>query len=326
MEITVTPESQKVFDTPNFKTPTAKLNFFDANPPLTMTKKLGRKPRTVNTGLKNMTVFKNGTDYFYADERCHHRGMSLQHAQVKDNCLVCPYHGKKNAVQGPLVSEFGFLWFEKPTYFDVPKDFAFSGSETITLDAPFHVVLDNFNEGSHTPFIHKWVGPNESQIPGSEFSWKSFKDHIEINYKTLQRKNFLFYPFLRNYDIQWTIQWKTYTEPVYMRYESSWRNLKTDRDVMEKNITYFFLKPINEKHTEIITFVFIKPLGAYRYIAWALKKTSFWMTLNQILEDQALYKKIKDLPRSLDGLKLDKYDQPLIEIRNRVKRLYPDYL
>ena len=95
---------------------------------------------------------------------------------------------------------------------------------------------------------------------------------------------------------------------------------------MEKNITYFFLKPLNDKQTEIITFVFIKPLGAYRFVAPILKKTSFWMTLNQIYEDKSLYKKINDLPRSLDGLTLDQYDQPLIEIRNRVKRLYPDHI
>ena len=149
---------------------------------------------------------------------------------------------------------------------------------------------------------------------------------MEINYQTLQRKNFVFYPFLRNYDIQWNIQWKTYTEPVYMRYDSTWTNLKTGKDIMEKNITYFFLKPLNEKQTEMITFVFIKPLGLYRFVTPILKKTSYLMTLNQIFEDQHLYKKIHDLPRSLDGLKLDQYDQPLIEIRNRVKRLYSAYL
>lgn len=301
-------------------------SFVDANPPLIISKKIGRKPLTVPTGLKNITVFKKDRDYFYSNERCSHRGMSLKHARQVDNCLVCPYHGKQNAVQGKLISEFGFLWFEKPTYFDVPNDYQFSGSKAITLNAPFHVVLDNFNEGSHTPFIHKWVGPKPEQIPGSKFSWQSFSDHIEINYQTLQRKNFLFYPFLRNYNIQWNIQWKTFTEPVYMRYESTWTNLKSGKDIMEKNITYFFLKPLNDKKTEIITFVFIKPLGHYRFITPILKKTSFWMTLNQIYEDQALYKRIHDLPLSLQGMKLDQYDQPLVEIRNRVKRLYPEFL
>ena len=299
---------------------------FDSNPPLIKAKGVGSKPSSVFTGLKNVTVFKKNKKYFYAKERCLHRGMNLKHARVESNCLVCPYHGKKNPVLGRLQNFYNYLWFEKPKYFDVPADYKFSGSRSMTLDAAFPIVLDNFNEGSHTPHIHKFVGPDKNQLDDVKFSWKSFKDYIEINYVSLQRKNFLFYPLRRNYDIQWTIQWKTYTDPVYMRYESSWTNLKTGAEIMEKNITYFFLKPLNEKQTEITTFVFIKPLGFHRYFSWLTRKFSYLMTLNQILEDKVLYKKINDLPLSLNGLNLDKYDEPLIEIRNRVQKLYPEHL
>jgi phenylpropionate dioxygenase-like ring-hydroxylating dioxygenase large terminal subunit len=308
----------------DFKNSSVKI-LFDSNPPLTKAIVIGSKPTSISTGTKNITVFKKNGAYFYANERCQHRGMNLKHSKVDSNCLVCPYHGKKNPILGRLENHFNFLWFEKPNYFDVPSDFQFCGSRSITLDAPFPIVLDNFNEGSHTPYVHKFVGPDKNSIHDVNFSWKSFKDFVEINYVSLQRKNFLFYPLLRNYDIQWKIQWKTFCDPVYMRYESTWKNLKTGADIMEKNITYFFLKPNNEKQTEITTFVFIKPLGVHRYFPWLTRKFSYLMTLNQILEDKFFYKKIKDLPLSLEGLNLDIYDGPLDEIRKRVKKTYPNY-
>ena len=46
------------------------------------------------------------------------------------------------------------------------------------------------------------------------------------------------------------------------------------------------------------------------------------LTSNQVNEDEKFYKKINCLPKSLEGLYLDKYDQPLIKIREKIDASY----
>lgn len=297
------------------------------NHPLIAAKKVQSKPQTVYIGEDLKTVYKFQSKYLMAPGRCPHRGMLLSHAKVCDNgFLECPYHGKTSAPEKELVEKYGFLWQQDPAPFfkEVPSDFLFCGFKSVVLKAPFHVVLDNFNEGSHTPFVHRFLGPDISDIPKVSFFWEPKPDHVLISYRSLQKKNVLFYGLNRQRDIYWDIHWKTYTEPLYMQYYSEWIDSNTQGKIIEKNMTFFFLVPKPNHETEIMSFVFVKPLSWMKHFSFLVKKISLIMTTNQILEDQKFYKKINDLPRSLDGLKLDQFDQPLLEIRKRAKH-YSDY-
>ena len=255
--------------------------------------------------------------------------MKLCHSKnYSSDGLTCPYHGKKNATQQELIHKWNYLWISEPDDFfsEVPVDFSFAGSGDVLLNAPFHVVVDNFNEGSHTPFVHRFTGPEISDLSQVSFSWKSIKDFVHIFYKTNQKKNFLFYGFSRKRQIDWEIDWKTYVKPLYMRYFSTWTQKENKKQLLEKNMTFFFLTPVGKNKTRIHFFVFIKPLTWMKHFPFIVKKISLFMTKNQIMEDQHFYKKIADLPDNLNNLKLDVYDQPLIEIRRRAKNLYSDFL
>ncbi len=306
----------------------SKSDLSHLNHPLIAVEKVKSKPETVYVGEEPKTIFQYQNKYFMAAGRCPHRGMLLSHSKVCDKGLLeCPYHGKKTAPEKELFEKYGFLWPQDPVGFfkEVPADFLFCGHKSVVLNAPFHVVLDNFNEGSHTPFVHRFLGPDIADVPKVSFSWEPKPDHVLISYKSLQKKNILFYGLKRNRDIYWDIHWKTYTDPMYMQYYSEWIDSTTQEKIIEKNMTFFFLVPKSNQKTEIVSFVFVKPLSWMKNFSFLVKRISLIMTTNQIREDQRFYKKINDLPKSLDGLKLDQFDQPLLEIRKRAKH-YADYL
>ena len=298
------------------------------NHPLIAVDQVQKKPQSVHIRDQLKTIYKFQGKFLMAAGRCPHRGMLLSHAKVcEKGHLVCPYHGKKSLPENELFEKFGFLWQREPSDFfkEVPSDFLFCGHKSVVLNAPFHVVLDNFNEGSHTPFVHRFLGPDIADVPNVSFHWEPKPDHVLISYKSLQKKNILFYGLKRNRDIYWDIHWKTYTDPLYMQYYSEWTDSRTQEKIIEKNMTFFFLVPKPNQQTEIMSFVFVKPLSWMKHFSFLVKKISLIMTTNQILEDQRFYKKINDLPKSLDGLKLDQFDQPLLEIRRRANH-YFDYL
>jgi len=305
-------------------------NLFEiTNSPLIKTTQVCSQPTEIFLGNQAKTVYKHKNEYYMAAQLCEHRGMNLKHSQVcADSHLICPYHGRKNKPENKLIEKYNFLWSHDPSdlFKDVPDTFLFAGSQNSLLDAPFHVVLDNFNEGSHTPFVHKWVGSLPEELNRLKFSWSSQSNHTEINYETIQKKNILFYGLSWNRDIIWKIQWKTFYNPLYMQYYSEWFDSRTGKNILEKNLTYFFLNPKKDNQTEIFAFVFIQPLGAIRHIPFLAKKVSLLMTLNQIREDKVLYKKIQDLPKDLSHFKLDKFDAPLLDIRAKAAAIYSDFL
>lgn len=304
------------------------MSLFDYNSPLIHIKEL-KKPVSFQIGNEFKTIFKFNSKYYMAEDRCQHRGMKLCHSKTYDNnSMTCPYHGKSNSVKQELYVFGNYLWTTDPRNFfsEVPDHFIFSGSLDVLLDAPFHVVVDNFNEGSHTPYVHRFLGPESSDLSEVSFSWERLEDFIHIKYKTNQKKNFIFYGFKKNRTIDWVIDWKTYVKPMHMRYYSEWIDRKTQEKVIEKNMTFFFLTPVGQNKTRIHAFVYIQPMTWMKYFPYLVKKASLFMTKNQILEDQWFYPKIADLPNSLDQLKLDQYDQPLTAIRERAEAFYSGFI
>lgn len=279
---------------------------------------------------QNQTIYRSGADALLAAERCSHRGTSLQHAKVceQDQTLICPYHGKKNSPLQKLYSAFDFVWTKDPSaYFSsVPKHFHFCGALSFTMPAPYHVVLDNFNEGSHTAFVHGLLGPQAKQMNAIEFQWEKKQDHVNIQYQGPQRKNFLFYGFNFFKKIDWQIEWRSYFNPSYMRYHSRWINTKTSKKILSENINYYFINPVDEKTTHLSAFVFTEKKLWMKPLWFLVKKVALWMTWNQIQEDVNFYKKIQDLPRPLNGMLLDRYDQPLLALRQAMHDIYKKYL
>ena len=303
------------------------MSFIDYNLPLPVSALPVRKNAVIRFDEPKI-VFKHGQDFYLAPSRCAHRGASLADAVVckQRASLVCPYHGKRTSPDQKLFSHLGILWTADPQkYFESAIGFSFCGSRSYTLNAAYHVVLDNFNEGSHTAYVHRLLGPTPEQTSDIRFSWKTNADHLQIKYIGPQRKNLLFYGLNSKQKIDWHISWEAYFESSHMVYHSSWQDRTTGKKVLSENLNYYFINPIDEQRTELTAFVFTKPARWMRFLLPVVKKVSMLLTNNQIEEDIALYKKIGQIPKDFSG-QPDKFDEPLGVLRKKMGVIFQKYL
>lgn len=316
--------NDSVGNDPSRLTPTS---FFKKTRPLISTGLVTEKPIEVRIGDEIKVIYKSNSKFYLAEGRCHHRGFCLKNSTVQTTGqLLCPYHGKLNHALAELKPAFGALWLienQEKIPIEVPDEFVFCGYQSFTLPAPFHVVLDNFNEGSHTPYVHRFFGPSPQEKSKVLFSWSAHRDFVEINYEGPQRKNIFFYGLHWFRQLNLKIRWEAYAHPTYMKYMSSWYNAKTLKPAVSENINYYFIHPVGDDRTVLQAFVLTRPKPWMTPILPLVKRISLWLTKNQVREDEVFYSLISDLPKTFDHLNLDEYDQPLVELRKRCEKIYP---
>ena len=304
------------------------MSFVEHSKPIPLIKPTN-SPQVFTRFNESKIAYRSQNDFYLMKDQCTHRGISLKGSTVcpSDGTLVCPYHGKKNHPTLKLVHKYDFLWTQDPaSYFSKASDYTFCGSRSFELEAPYHFVLDNFNEGSHTPYVHKVLGPSPAETADVTFEWKDFGDRVFFQYLGPQRKNFLFYGLNFNRQIDWHISWDAFSESSHMAYHSRWLDRKSGKPVLSENLNYYFIHPIDKNRTALTAFVFTKPRPWMKIFLPLVKKISMFLTKNQVQEDVVFYKIIGVTPRSLNGFDLDKYDEPLVALRKNLHPLFQKYL
>ncbi len=310
--------------------------------PLMVDRRLGARPVVVEVGAEKLTVARTGDGVFAYPERCPHRGTPLVHARVAGGRLVCPYHGWSVDPRGQvrraaaadqvectvpvrkLELAFGSHWLVEPgspVPVAAPAGHEFCGSLEFTLSAPYHVVLDNFNEGSHTPYVHRLLGPAPSRLGEVRFEWRNDADSVFTRYDAPQRMNPLFRLLSPLAPLNWHIEWRTYFGPTYMQYDSRWYEPKSGR-VVTQNRVYYYLIPRGADRTALHAFIFVEAPKWARWCKPVVRWVSRLITANQVLEDQRFYPKIAGLPESFKGLRLEPTDHPVVTIRKRAQAEY----
>ena len=319
------------------------MHFLETCFPLISKTKLRKKFTEVQVGEVVYLIVKKEKKYFAYPSTCPHRGASLKFGKILgDGSIKCPYHGWKIHTDGkvdhPYEKKFNcsaevyqledrlhFLWMNKNNLtlsLDLEPHLDFAGSMSHLLSAPFHVVLDNFNEGSHTAFVHKIMGSLENQVQDIDFHWEDRQDHVYIKYFGPQRPNMIFNgPFWKTY-LNWDIFWTTHTDPVYMNYRSKWRSKKTGKKMWLENQNIYFIIPCGKDKTWLHSFTYTEIPPFFKLFSPLIKLLSKVLTTNQIVEDEKFYKVIKHIPFSFKNMRLDKFDHPLIAIRKKVNSSY----
>ena len=288
----------------------------------------------VQFNLQSLNIVKRKGEYYLYPHRCPHRGTDLLHGRLEGDNVVCPYHGWQMTPTGEAIhpktqqrvcriktvklqKKWGFVWFVpegKEIHLEADENQIFCGSLEFSLSAPFHVVLDNFNEGSHTPFVHRFLGPKVQDIPKVDFRFEDRGDHTFIEYVGPQKSNFIFRAMVPFQKVGWYINWKTSYRPPLMQYDSRWytkRNSKT----LFTNRNYYYILPDGKEKTKLFAFVYNSTPGLTKYFPFLVKWSSLIMTWNQVMEDEVFYPKIADLPEDFRGLNLDEDDQAVKNIR-----------
>ncbi|MDJ0707975.1 MAG: aromatic ring-hydroxylating dioxygenase subunit alpha [Leptolyngbyaceae cyanobacterium MO_188.B28] len=147
------------------------------------------KPKRINLLGRDFVLYRNTKGQVAAlSNWCVHRGGSLSHGWVEDDCLRCPYHGWKYRADGvcieipanragapiakrarvktyPVQEKYGWIWLflgdlptaERPPHpplpeFDKPDWRVIYGE--FLWDAPYTRVVENAIDIAHTPFVH----------------------------------------------------------------------------------------------------------------------------------------------------------------------------
>ncbi len=305
---------------------------------------------SVAVGHESLVLQRRGREILGFPARCPHRGTALVHASQGQSpgVLTCPYHGWRISAAGQVCdargvtqtrcafepyrieAHAGYAWLigNGPVDLTPPPGFQYCGSAGYTLSAPFHVVLDNFNEGSHTPFVHRVTGPTPSELDAIVFDWIEHPTHIDIHYQGPQRKHLLFHglsallPGMPVLSLTWDICWQTHFDPIRMVYHSKWFITGQPEAVQVETHHVYYIAPMGDERTRFHAFSFGRFTAYPTVLHPLLRLITARLTRNQILEDERFYARIRDIPRQYASQQLEPYDLPVVRIRTRAWRDY----
>jgi len=154
--------------------------------PIASSREVGKRPVSLTRFGKKLVVWRTGTGHVSVmQDRCPHRGAALSLGHIKNNALVCPFHGLAFAADGQCVSvpveedpdlandicarplttreENSYIWLWRnpdlapaetvPAHPDLEgQQF---GESVTTWPAHYTRCIENVCDFSHLPFVHK---------------------------------------------------------------------------------------------------------------------------------------------------------------------------
>lgn len=281
-------------------------------------------------------------------DACPHRKAPLSAGRVRpDGRLACPYHGWHFDAEGhgvapaqptlkkcdthafQVLERHGYLWLANR---DVPAahmpEIGWPGYESIgtfamDFDAPLHVCLDNFSEDEHTPYVHTRLGWTEDATSSIEFSADNFEDRTEVHYKASQRSTLARRLVgIRDGDL-FHNDWITRFDPVRTLYDVSWSDAKTGELRPVKIRAVIFKVPLDERRTRFHVFGHASiDDRVLRWLSPVLKPAALALIWKEIWDDARFIPTVAGTPFSFEGMRLDKFDKPLIHNHKLLQSIY----
>ncbi|AKI99853.1 Rieske-like 2Fe-2S protein [Archangium gephyra] len=316
--------------------------------PVLPARKLKDKPVRVELAGRAYALFRDaqGRPAALADA-CPHRMAPLSAGRVtREGQLECPYHGWRFDADGrgrspsqpelkkcdarafQLVERFGYLWLSArdtplsafPDF--APEGYGFNGAFSMLFRAPLHVTLDNFSEDEHTPFVHTRLGWDRSQTKDISYEAHNLEDRTEVRYRAPQRRSFLIpLLLLRNGDF-FQNHWVTRFDPVRTDYTLTWTGPAGEQRPFTTRAIIFFV-PETAHTTRLHTFSFAQLHDErLRPLMPLVRRVTLVLSWFEIRDDARFIPLVAHTPYSLKGMRLGKYDKPLIHHRKLLERLY----
>jgi phenylpropionate dioxygenase-like ring-hydroxylating dioxygenase large terminal subunit len=280
-------------------------------------------------------------------DQCPHRHAPLSKGTVRpDGRLACGYHGWHFDGDGdgrsPAVPNLGtctvtalqvtelhgWLWIAHAA---TPRTalpvlgadgWDFIGSHGHRAPAPLHVVLDNFSENEHTPYVHDRLGWREEDAPLVEVETRCLPDRTEVHYIAPQRPSRLLpLVLVRNGDVLHN-QWVTRFSPIHSIYTLSWRDPKTEAPRPFSLRVAICFVPETDQTTQIVSFMFSRLEGKSVVPRRVLDATAFAMGWKEVWDDARWVKHIAGTQLGFEGMRLTRFDKPLAHNRKLTDALY----
>jgi len=306
------------------------------------------RPSGVRIGSRGFALFRDGSGAAAAvSDLCPHRNASLSGAgRVRDGRLVCGYHGWSFDAQGAgrclsqpslrkcdtesfqVIERFGYLWLADR---GVPQDafpslgwdgFELAGSLSQLFQCPLRVALDNFSEDEHFPTVHSLLGWDAAGLPRVEFSAEIREDRTEVRYAGPQRRH----PMLPVFGVRagdlYVNEWVTRFDPLHAVFTFHWTSPAGRARPLAVR-TAVFMVPETDATTRFHVFIFasIAPGSFLRRLLPLVRRAALFIGRREVAADAAIVRHVRT-PDSLEGLRLTKYDKPLVHNRRLLDALY----
>jgi len=350
-----------------FATPTLEPDVACHFHPLLRANKLGTKPKRVVLNERAIVLYRDaaGVPHALADQ-CPHRRSSLSLGQVRpDGRLACGYHGwhfdehghgqcptvqklKCRTRSYQVVEKLGFLWVADA---DVPLSalpefigYAESGTGewegmksigviSATVDAPLTVVVDNFAEVEHVPYLHRILGwdtgtQNQGQVV---LETENLPDRTEAFVTAPQRTAAVgpMLPFdgvlakLARPGEHSLLYYGMRFSPVHNSFQLGWGDPKERKfRHMTMRATNVFV-PESRNRTHMHTFAFMKIMDPlWQPFARVLHRMACWRLMSELRNDMDHVEQIGGSPYQLAGMRLSRSDKQLVHIRKLLQSIY----
>jgi phenylpropionate dioxygenase-like ring-hydroxylating dioxygenase large terminal subunit len=306
------------------------------------------KPAGVTIGGRRFALFRDsaGAPAAVAD-LCPHRNASLSAAgRVRDGKLVCGYHGWTFDARGAgrclsqpslqrcdtesfqVVERLGHLWLADR---GVPETmlpalgwegFEHAGSISHLFDCPLRIALDNFSEDEHFATVHSLLGWDAAGLAQVAFSAENFDDRTEVRYEGPQRRH----PSLPIFGVKagdlYVNEWVTRFDPLHAVFTFRWES-PGGRPRPLRVRTAVFMVPETEATTRFHLFIFVgvAPGSLLHPLRPVVRRVALFMGRREVAADAAIVRHVRPVD-SLEGLRLTKYDKPVIHNRKLLDAIY----
>lgn len=306
------------------------------------------RPAGVRIGGRGFALFRDarGAPAAVAD-LCPHRNASLSAAgRVREGKLTCGYHGwtfdgegKGTCLSQPslqrcdtesfqVIERLGYLWLADR---GVPESsfpvlgcegFQFAGSFSHLFECPIRIALDNFSEDEHFPAVHSMLGWDAAGFPQVQFSAENFADRTEVHYRGPQRRH----PMLPVFGVKagdlYVNEWVTRFEPVHGVFGFRWESPAGRRRPLSARIAVFMV-PESEATTRFHVFIFVQVAegSLLRAFLPVVRRAALFMGRREVAADAAIVRHVRPV-ESLEGLRLTRFDKPVIHNRKLLDAVY----
>jgi len=320
------------------------LRFFH---PVMPARALGREPERVVLGGERYALWRGPSGRPAAvRDACPHRAAPLSMGRVSpDGRLACRYHGWSFDGEGggrcpsqpkllvhttgyQVVEAHGYLWLARR---DVPRErlpalafegYTLAGAFPTAMQAPLHIMLDNFTEDEHFPYVHQAFGWSPDDWERVRYEASLHDDRTEASYVGPQRPH----PLVAALGVRpgdwFHNSFVSRFDPVHTVYTSHWESERGERRPVSAK-TVVFMNPEGQ-HTRFHTFLFLslaegswharlRPL--VERIALSFVRLEWWM-------DGRWTRHLADTVPDLAGQRLGKFDKTVIRNRKLLRSLY----
>jgi hypothetical protein len=202
------------------------------------------------------------------------------------------------------------------------EGFVHAGNISHLFDCPLRVALDNFSEDEHFPTMHSMLGWDAAGLPRVEFSAENFDDRTEVRYQGPQRRHPILPVFGVKAGDRYVNEWVTRFDPLHAVFTFRWESPEGKPRPLEVR-TAVLMVPETETATRFHLFIFagVAPGSFLRPLLPVVRKAALFIGRREVAADARIVRHVRPLD-SLEGLRLTKFDKPVIHNRKLLDALY----